>query len=284
MTDSKPRIVFFGTPEVAVFVLDELASAGMTPALVVAAPDAPKGRGLVLTPPPAKVWAEAHGVPVLQPEKLDDAFIDNLRRINADLFIVAAYGKIIPEKIFHMPKYETLNVHPSLLPRLRGASPIQSAILEEDGTGVSIMLIDAAMDHGAVVAQKKVPIDPWPPRSVDLERILATEGGKLLVEIIPQWVAGSLVRREQDHERATFCKKFTPADALVDIAGDPEIALRKIRAFDRSPRAHFFVERGGKPMRVIITDADIEDSKLMIKRVLPEGKKEMAYADFMRGA
>lgn len=284
MTNITPRIVFFGTPDVAVHVLDELAAASMTPVLIVTAPDAPKGRGLVLTPPPAKVWAKTHGVPVLQPAKLDDVFIGQLSSINGELFVVAAYGKIIPERVFHMPKYETLNVHPSLLPRLRGASPIQSAILEETETGVSIMLIDAEMDHGPIVAQKKVPIDPWPPRSVELERVLATEGGKLLAEVIPQWIAGSLVRREQDHERATFCKKFAPADALVDIEGDPETALRKIRAFDRSPRAHFFVERGGKPMRVIITDADIKDNKLVIKKVLPEGKKEMAYTDFLRGA
>ncbi|OHA83969.1 MAG: hypothetical protein A2408_02805 [Candidatus Yonathbacteria bacterium RIFOXYC1_FULL_52_10] len=279
-----PRIVFFGTPEVAVFVLEELSLAGMTPVLIVTAPDAPKGRGLVLTPPPAKAWAEEHGIPVLQPEKLDDEFLRALSAVRGELFIVAAYGKIIPERVFHMPRYETLNVHPSLLPRLRGASPIQSAILEEAETGVSIMLIDEAMDHGAVVAQKKVSIENWPPRSVELERTLATEGGKLLVEIIPQWIAGSLVRREQDHDRATFCKKFAPADALVDIAGDPETALKKIRAFDRSPRAHFFVERGDKKMRVIIIDADIEDGKFMIKRVLPEGKKEMAYADFLRTA
>lgn len=280
----RPRIVFFGTPEVAVYVLDELAAAGITPVLIVTAPDAPKGRGLILTPPPAKVWAEAHSVPVLQPQKLDEEFLLNLRPFTYDLFIVAAYGKIIPEQIIHLPRYETLNVHPSLLPRLRGASPIQTAILEERETGVTIMLLDKEMDHGPIIAQKKIAIEPWPPRSVELERILATEGGKLLAEVIPQWITGSLVRREQDHDRATFCKKLSPADALVDIAGDPETTLRKIRAFDRSPRAHFFIERGGKKIRVIITDAGIENGTLVVKRVLPEGKKEMAYADFMRTA
>ncbi|OHA80811.1 MAG: hypothetical protein A2675_01695 [Candidatus Yonathbacteria bacterium RIFCSPHIGHO2_01_FULL_51_10] len=277
------RFAFFGTPQVAVYVLEELEREGFIPEVIITAPDAPAGRGMKITAPPTKVWAEAHGIPILQPEKLDDAFLSILRDAHCDLFIVAAYGKIIPERIFHLPRHETLNVHPSLLPRLRGASPIQSAILEESETGVSIMLIDNEMDHGPIVAQKKVLVSPWPPKAGELERLLATEGGKLLAEVIPQWVRGSLVRREQNHANATYCKKFSPSDALVDIVGDPEQAFRKIQAFDHSPRAHFFAERNDKKMRVIITDATLEDGQLIIKRVLPEGKKEMPYEDFLRG-
>ncbi|MHB8652081.1 MAG: methionyl-tRNA formyltransferase [Minisyncoccota bacterium] len=277
------RYAFFGTPTVAVGVLEELVHANMPPHVVITAPDAPQGRGLALTAPPVKVWAEKHHIPVLQPEKLDDAFLSEMRSRSCDLFIVAAYGKIIPEKIFHLPRYETLNVHPSLLPRLRGASPIQSAIIEETETGVSIMLVDAEMDHGPVIAQKKVSIDPWPPKTTELERILATEGGKLLVEIIPHWISGSLVKREQMHTLATYCKKFTPADALIDLADDSLKNFHKIQAFDHSPRAHFFAEHHGKKMRVIITDAALEEGKIAIKRVLPVGKKEMLYADFLRG-
>lgn len=277
------RIAFFGTPEVAVHVLEALAQADIIPVLVITAPDAPQGRGLVLAPPPAKVWAVAHTIPVLQPPKLDDAVLSELRTVRCDLFVVAAYGKIIPENIFHLPRYETLNVHPSLLPRLRGASPIQSAILEEKETGVSIMLLDAKMDHGPIIAQKKIPISPWPPKARELERILATEGGKLLAEVVPEWIRGRVVRREQDHGSATFCKKFIPNDALVELADDAEKNFRKIQAFDRSPRAHFFTEKNGKKMRIIITDATLEDGKLVIKRVLPEGKKEMSYEDFLRG-
>lgn len=279
----KISYAFFGTPLLAVAVLEELARAGMLPDVVVTAPDARQGRGLTLSAPPAKLWAEQHHIPVLQPTKLDDTFISELRSHPCDLFIVAAYGKIIPEKVFHLPRYETLNVHPSLLPRLRGASPIQSAILEEDETGVSIMLVDSEMDHGPIIAQKKVPIDPWPPKATALEKILATEGGKLLVEIIPHWIKGSLVRREQAHDLATYCKKLTPADTLVDFADDPVKNYRKIQAFDRSPRAHFFAERHGKKMRVIITDATLKDGTLHITRVLPEGKREMPYEDFLRG-
>ncbi|MCI0542427.1 methionyl-tRNA formyltransferase, partial [bacterium] len=128
MKNKEPQFIFFGTPDFAVGVLEELEKKGLLPSFVVTAPDKPKGRGLVLTPPPVKVWAEARGIKILQPEKLDQNFIAELKKYSWDLFVVAVYGKIIPKEILLLPKHGALNVHPSLLPRLRGASPIQSAI------------------------------------------------------------------------------------------------------------------------------------------------------------
>mgnify|MGYP004000150795 CR=1 FL=1 len=128
----KSKIVFFGTPEISVIVLNELKKAGLTPALVVTMPDKPKGRKLVLSPPPAKVWAQDNKVDFIQPEKLDESFLELLRAGGFNLFVVASYGKILKQELLDIPKHGTLNVHPSLLPKLRGASPIISAILEDE--------------------------------------------------------------------------------------------------------------------------------------------------------
>ena len=193
-----------------------------------------------------------------------------------DLFIVAAYGKIIPQSILDIPKYGTLNVHPSLLPKLRGASPIQSAILEENSTGVTIMLMDADMDHGPILAQEPTDIH-WPPKASELEKVAAAQGARMLSEVIPAFVAGTLHPIAQNHDAATFIKKIAKEDGLIDLAGDPEKNFRKIQAFDIWPRTYFFTERNGVQTRVIITDAALEDGKLLIKKVIPEGRKEMDY-------
>jgi len=282
---NNPRIAYFGTPRFATVVLDELKVAGITPSLIVTRPDKPKGRKLIMTPPEVAVWTHEHDIECVQPEKLDDDFIANLHARNFDLFIVVAYGKIIPSEIITMPRHGTLNVHPSLLPRLRGASPIESAILHENETGTTIMQIDEEMDHGPIVAQKKVA--EWSntdiPKASELETLLAHESGKLLAEVIPKWLADSITPQEQEHDNATYCAKITKEDGLIDLADDPEKNYRKIRAFDQWPRAYFFTERNGRQIRVAIIDASIENNTLTIKRVVPEGKKEMNYEDFLRG-
>ncbi len=289
----KDGFVFWGTSSFSVGVLEALKDAGVTPDLIITAPDKPKGRKLIITPPPIKIWAEKNNISLLQPETLDDSLRSTLHDLRSTLFIVASYGKIIPKRILDIPKHGTLNVHPSLLPRLRGASPIQSAILEEDKTGVTIMLIDEQMDHGPVVAQKEIPISPWPPKASTLEPMLAHEGGKLLAEIIPGWISKKITAHEQEHDMATYTKKFTKEDGLIDLSGNSDINFRKIQAFDVWPRAYFFTERhnpkafgdarASKKIRVAITDAELVEGKLVIKKVLPEGKKEMLYEDFLRG-
>ena len=288
-----PLFAFFGTPHFAVVVLERLEAHGMLPALVVTAPDKPQGRGLVLTPSPAKRWALERGIDVLTPATLrDESIVAELANTQWDVFVVAAYAKLIPKTILDIPRRGCLNVHPSLLPKFRGPSPAVSAILaDERTTGVSIMQINEAMDEGPVVAQAKVEIeeaDPpaggWPPRGSVFEELLATEGGNLLAETLPFWVAGEITPEPQDNTQATYTKKFVDTDARLDmdekslpVGRQAREAFLKIKAFDTGPRAHFFQNN----KRIIITDAQLRDGKLEILRVIPEGKKEMDYESFL---
>ncbi len=284
VSPTQPRFVFFGTPEFAMIILEELELKGIVPALVVTAPDKPKGRKLVITPSEVKLWAQAHNIPVLTPEKLkDEEFVAELSKHEWDLFVVAAYGKIIPKNILEMPKRGVLNVHPSLLPKFRGSSPIEGAILsDEKFTGVTIMQLDEEMDHGPVLAQRERIRTIWPPKGSELTRDLAHFGGVLLADIIPEWMNG-LKAFPQDHTRATFTKKITKEDGLIDLSGDALKNFKKIRAYDDWPGAYFFTERNGKQIRVRITDAEYKNDALKLTRVVPEGKKEMSYEDFLRG-
>lgn len=279
------RFVFFGTPLFASIVLDELESAGFLPSLIVSAPDKPKGRRLLLTPSEVKEWGEKRNIPVITPTTLNNTeVVERLKQESADLFIVAAYGKLIPKAVIDIPKFGALNVHPSLLPKFRGSSPIESAILsDEQATGVTIMVVDEEMDHGPIVAQRERVIANWPPRASKLSEDLAHFGGKLLAEIIPEWLNG-LEASPQDHTRATFTKKIAKEDGLIDLSGDPLLNYKKIMAFDEWPSAYFFTERNGKTIRVRIVDAEYKNGTLTLLRVVPEGKKEMDYNDFMRGA
>lgn len=296
-TETEIKIAFWGTSRISVIVLDEMAQGGILPALIITAPPRPKGRGLELAPSEVKVWADAHGIPTLEPAKLDPEFLRQLSDTNCQLFVIASYGKIIPRAVLDMPKHGTLNMHPSLLPKLRGASPIQSAILEDapmggpHETGVTVMLIDEEVDHGPIVAQEKITIENWPPKGSELEETLGTLGGKLIAKTIPLWVAGSITPTEQNHDEATYTKKMTKGSGHIDLADDPIRMYRKIRAFDIWPRAYFLTERGGREIRIIVTEAHFIQQndllgggdKLVVDRVIPEGKKEMAYEDFLRG-
>ena len=288
MVKNKTKIAFFGTPEISVMVLEELKKAGLAPELVVTMPDRPQGRKLAMTPPPAKVWAQDNKVNFIQPEKLDGSFLDLLRDGGFDLFVVASYGKILKQELLDIPKHGTLNVHPSLLPKLRGASPIVSAILnDEKETGVTIMLLDAGMDSGPILAQISIEAEPWPPKASELGELLVTEGAKLLTEVIPKWIEGEIKPEAQNHDEATFTKKITKEDGLIELDGDPYQNLLKIKAFNEWPGTYFFAERSkrsaSRRTRVKITDADLDDDKLKINKVIPEGKKEMDYEDFLRG-
>ncbi len=273
-------IVFFGTDTFSTITLDELKKVDILPSLIVTAPDRPKGRKLILTPPPVKVWAQEHKIKCIQPERLSaDLFTQN----TWDLFIVSSYGKIIPQNILDLPIHKTINVHPSLLPKLRGASPVQSAILFENETGVSIMRIDEKMDHGPIIAQEKYTSENWPLYGNTLEKNLAHLGGKLLAETIPKWISGSLQETPQDHTKATYTKKITKEDGHINLQDDADTNLRKIKAYSEWPKAYFFAQRHGTPIRVIIKDAYVQDDILHITRVLPEGRSEMNYQDFLKG-
>lgn len=282
-TKLRSNFVFFGTPELSVTILEELSSADFTPSLIVTQPDKPAGRGRTLTPPPVKVWAEANSIPVVQPAKLDTTFLDTLRKTESDFYVLAAYGKILPQTLIEIPLKGIVNVHPSLLPRLRGPSPIQSAILkDEKRTGVSIMLIDKEMDHGPIIAQKEVPLSEWPPYASELSHVLAREGGRLLAESLPPYLAGTLIPKEQEHARATYCTLLKKEDAFVSLQDDPYQNLLKIRGYEGWPVAYTFFERNGQKVRVQLLKAHQEGSELVIDTVRPEGKTAMLYEDFLR--
>ncbi len=193
---------------------------------------------------------------------------------DADLYIVASFGKILKDELINRPRFKTLNVHPSLLPHLRGPAPIQGAILNGEKTGVSIMKMNAKMDLGPVLAMKEVTFDNIPEHYSKAEEVLGTVGGELLVETMIKWVNGEIKEIPQDDSLATYTKLIRKEDS--DIANDvPEIALRKIRAYEIWPRA-----RLGE---LIVTDAHIENGELILDKVIPPGKREMAYKDYLRG-
>lgn len=246
---NSPLFAFFGSSVDSTYALEQLERVGLSPALIIKSKEIP----------------------------------DELYNTEWDFFLVASYGKILPKDILDLPRHGALNIHPSLLPKFRGPSPYVSAILaDERQTGVSIMLMEEKMDAGPIVAQARIEIaeEDWPPKGLMLSQMLFTEGVNLLAEILPSFLDGTLTPETQDESKATYTKKFKDENAVIDLEGDPREQLRKIRAFDRDPRAHFFTAKG---KRVIITEAEIKEDKLEILRVLPEGKKEMDYRDFLRG-
>ena len=312
-TADKPRIAFFGTSIFSVYILDGLLEHGITPDLIITTPDKPQGRKLLITPCPAKEWALEHDIPVISPEKIRDLAVqDQLRAGEFDLFIVASYGKILPTEILDMPRRKTLNVHPSLLPLFRGPSPIESAILhnptvgndpenihDQKKTGVSIMELDAEMDHGPILVQSVYITPDWPSRET-LERELGALGAKLLAEIIPHWVAGKVEAEAQEHDRATYTKKITKDEALIDFTLPHAYEgvqgytnFLKIQAYAGWPQAYaFFEKKTGlakgedyTKVRIVIKEAEWDKAteKLTITRVVPEGKKEMSFEEFKRG-
>ncbi len=272
------KIAFWGTPELTVTYLDALHNAGMTPCVIITNPDRPKGRGNVLTATPAKLWGEAHGITVLQPAKLDETFNFQLSTFDLDISIVVAYGSIIPENIINLPKYKTLNVHYSLLPKYRGAAPTESAILAGDQvTGSSIQVMAFKLDSGPIIAEETLTIGET-ETTTELRARLTEAGAKLLIEILPKYIAGKVTPREQDDSLATRSKKIKKEDGLIDPSGDAIENYRKFKAYIEWPRTYFFQN----DKRVIITQAHLENNEFIIDRVLPEGKKEISYSEFTR--
>lgn len=303
------QFCFFGTDDFSLIVLNELAEAGFLPSLIITPPDRPKGRGLKLSLPLVKEWAIKNNIPFLQPALLDSSFTAQLAPYNLQLFVVASYGFLIPKEVLKMPKQGVLNVHPSLLPKYRGAAPIESQILAgEKEIGVTIMLMDEKMDHGPIVAAQRLEItnhnvqitnnnqisNTQTPNASTLRKELAHGGGKLLAEVMPKWVAGEIKSVPQDEAKATYTQKFTKADGEIDLAGDPYKNFLKIRAFDDTIGTYFFFspsplfkrrqkEVAQKTIRVLVKDAEFTNGKLILTRVIPEGRREMSYEEFLCG-
>ncbi|MFA6603520.1 MAG: methionyl-tRNA formyltransferase [Patescibacteria group bacterium] len=257
-------IVYFGSSEFAVPPLEALAAAPDRYRLlaVVTQPDRPAGRSGMLKPSPIKTFAESRGWTILQPEKVrrDQAFSDRLAGLRPDLFVVAAYGQILPVALLAIPRLGALNLHGSLLPKYRGASPIQAAIMAgEKKTGVSLMVMDELMDHGPVVATAEVDIGPETTfRSLQAD--LATVASRLLIDKIDLYADGALPALAQDHAAATATKIITKENGLIAWKDETAAEIeRKIRAFATWPQAYAVWQRRGKPLRFKILWGEVAD-------------------------
>lgn len=274
------RFAFFGTPALCLEVLTALETAGYVPALVVTVPDRPQGRGMDMRETAVAIWARERGIEVLKPEKLDTAFIEDFTKRGIAFSIVVAYGKILPQALLDVaPMY---NIHYSLLPRWRGATPVESAILAGDAeTGVAIQRIVFKLDAGPLVAVEKTKVDE-DETAPELRARLNTIAAKKLVEIFPQLSVNDMKLQEQDETAATHCGKISKEDGLIDLGDDGIVNYRKFRAYFGWPGIYAFFDRGGKRIRTIITKCHMEGSKFVVNAVKPEGKGEMPYADFVR--
>ncbi|MFH1180943.1 MAG: methionyl-tRNA formyltransferase [bacterium] len=268
---SRLKIIFIGTPEFGAIILDKLIENGYKPVLVITAPDKPVGRKQTITPSPVKITAQKHKI------KVGDR-ISNISE-PVDLIIVAAYGKILPKNILEIPKYGCLNVHPSLLPKYRGPSPIQMAILNGDKeTGVTIMKMDEKIDHGQIISNSKFLISNKFTYK-ELHDELAKLGAKLLSKTIPDWINGKIKPVPQDETKATYTKIIKKEDGMVGWKSPIDYIERQVRALNPWPGTYTLYN--GKILKIL--KAEAAKGELIIKEVQLEGKKPMSFDAFQRG-
>lgn len=300
------RIIFFGTPSYSVGFLYSLIAADMPPIAVVSQPDRPVGRDKEVFPTPVKELAQANNIPVLQPENVNDPqWIKTLKDLKPDLIVVVAFGQIISKEIIDIPQYGCINVHPSMLPLLRGATPLQGAILAGlSETGITIMLMDEKMDHGPILAQLPLPLAEH-ETYISLAEKTIDLGRTLLVDTIKKWVADTITPSPQDHTKATFTKllkkdsgKITPEHSVAAIT-------RMMRALHPWPGV--WIEHSGKRIKILSSGDSIAntghpagtlfadsalgnsvwcaatDGAVELLSVQPEGKSPMSGEEFVRG-
>jgi methionyl-tRNA formyltransferase len=274
--------LFFGTPYVARDTLALLVERGFVPAAVITSPDAHKGRGLALTPSETKTWALEHNLPVLTPEKLTTERIEELRAYACTYAVVVAYGKILPQALIDAFPLGVINIHYSLLPKYRGASPVEAALLHGDTiTGVAIQQMAFSLDAGDILASEEVAIEPHETTRELRPRLIQT-GARLLVDILPSFEAGELIGIPQDHALATFSGKITKEDGRLVLSGDAVQNWNTYRAYAESPGTHFYMKKDTKEIRVKIVSATFAEGVFIPLRVVPEGKKETDYAELVR--
>lgn len=296
------RVVFMGTPEFAIPCLDALPAAGHEVAGVFTRPDKPKGRGYALTAPPVKRRAEELGIPVYQPDGVrDGAALEILSSLAPDILVVVAYGKILPEEILTLPRYGCLNVHASLLPRHRGASPIQWAIVSGDReSGVTTMRMDAGMDTGDIYEAAALPIGEE-ETAEQLHDRLSSLGAKLLCSTLAGLERGTLQARPQPEEGVTYAPMIQKEMGLLDFAKPAAVLHNLIRGFYPWPGTYTFLEgrrlrihsarvvkEPGEAGRLTISNgrmlAGCGEDSLQLLEIQPEGKKRMLAADFLKGS
>lgn len=291
---NKTKVIFFGSFEFAVGTMEKLARLkDYEIVAVVTNPDKSSGRKKTLSQSPVKSTALALGLEVLQPEKLRDNedFFSELKKLKADVGIVVGYSKILPPEVIAIPRLGMLNIHPSLLPKYRGPSPVVATLLNgESNTGVTIMKIDEEMDHGPILAKDELDIGPKETAG-DIYKKLFELGTDLLIETLPGYVSGKVIPQNQDHPKATFSKMIKTEDAEIKPNDTIEQAINKIRAFNPEPGAYMNLEErvkvfeaeGSYDERYGWPSIKLEDGYLILKKVQPAGRKSMSGADWLRG-
>lgn len=303
---TEPRIVFMGSPEFAVPILQALASRYRVSG-VVTQPDRPSGRGKRLSAPAVKTACVGLNIPVIQPARLSQPeAMQQLSAWKPDLVVVAAFGQILRQQVLELPRFGCLNVHASLLPRWRGAAPIQAAILNGDEeTGISIMLMDAGLDTGPVISQKSTPILPNETAG-SLSARLAFIGAELLLETLPGYLNGNLQPVPQDSSSLTLAPRLTKADGLLDFSQPASKLVRRVRAFNPWPGAYTSwkgqilkvqrasvsagegLKQSGAPGTRSVLDGypaiTTSEGLLVLEEVQPAGKKPLAGKAFILGA
>lgn len=297
------RVIFMGTPEFSVPALAALLRAGYGVAAVVTQPDRPAGRGRKLEPSPVKVFAVQHGLPVLQPPTLKaPGAVAELAELRPELIVVAAFGQILRPAVLDLPVHGCINVHASLLPRWRGAAPVQAAILAGDHvTGSTIMCMDPGMDTGPILAQAALAIQQDDTGGTLTAR-LAQQGAELLAETLPRWLAGEIRPQPQDASLATLCRPLGKEQGLIDWARSARDIALAVRAFNPWPAASTTWQgqqlrilraavlpdgAGGDPGRVVLAGGVVAvaagDGLLRLDEVQLAGRSAMPALDFARG-
>ncbi len=297
------NITLLGTPKFAIPFFEAVhADPDLTITSLITQPDKPVGRKKTITPPPAKTWAESHNILVHQPTSLKtDALIKTLTNESPDLFIVIAYGKIIPQTILDIPKQGSINVHPSKLPAYRGPSPIQSAIVAGDTeTAISIMLLDDQMDHGPILAQEPITVSKTDTPET-LKANVETIGAPLLIKTIKNYAAGTITPQEQNHDAATYCHILKREDGKINWNQPAQTIYNQIRGLTPWPGTFTILTDGKrlkiheasistkklKPAQVLIENNTIHigtiTTALKIHTLQPEGKPKMTTEKFTKG-
>lgn len=299
------KIIFMGTPDFSVPTLDAIKKDGNEIVLVVTQPDKKKGRKGILTPPPVKEWALKNNISIFQPVKLrEKQNIEELEKYEADVIVVAAFGQILPKEVLDMPKYGCINVHASLLPKYRGASPIQWAILNgDDETGVTTMQMGVGLDDGDILLQKKVPISSEDTGGSLFDK-LSKVGADLLVETLHRIEKNDIVRIPQDDEKATHVGLIKKDFGILSFDEENKYILNKIRALNPWPSAFTFYKdkmvkiwkaksvsfnnKGYEYGDLVVENKDellvvTRNGAISILELQEEGKKRMHAADFLRG-
>ena len=297
------NIIYMGTPDFAVPPLKALADAGYNVSLVVSQPDKAKGRGKKLQNTPVKEAALSEGLNISQPEKIksNEEFLEKLRSISPDIIIVAAYGKILPKELLDIPRLGCVNIHASLLPRFRGAAPIQKAILEGDKkTGITLMYMGEGLDTGDMIAKSETDIGH--KTADELHDELSEMGAKLLIEYLPLIASGDISPERQNDELSCYAPMISKNDGLIDFSGDAEFIERQIRAMDSWPAA--FTYMNGQQMKIknaVVGDNVDEDpgtiveadkngiviacgkGSIVVKSLQMPGKRTMTADEYLRG-